>query len=81
VCLPALRKRAENPLGVGRIFAADCKRESLRLGVPVRRTIRPMDHAGSNGESEKLKLQLPSQPPPRLIAQKQSREIEVQTVR
>ena len=29
---------------------------------------------------EKLKLQLPSQPPPRLIAQKQSHEIEVQTV-
>jgi len=30
---------------------------------------------------EKLKLQLPSQPPPRLVAQKQSHEIEVQTVR
>ena len=30
---------------------------------------------------EKLKLQLPSQPPPRLVAQKQSYEIEVQTVR
>jgi transposase len=30
---------------------------------------------------EKLKLQLPSQPPPRLVAQKQSDEIEVQTVR
>jgi hypothetical protein len=30
---------------------------------------------------EKLKLQLPSQPPPRLIAQKQSHEIELQTVR
>ena len=30
---------------------------------------------------EKLKLQLPSQPPPRLIAQKQSHEIEVQTIR
>jgi hypothetical protein len=30
---------------------------------------------------EKLKLQLPSQPPPRLIAQKQSHEIEVHTVR
>jgi hypothetical protein len=30
---------------------------------------------------EKLKWQLPSQPPPRLIAQKQSHEIEVQTVR
>jgi hypothetical protein len=30
---------------------------------------------------EKLKWQLPSQPPPRLVAQKQSYEIEVQTVR
>src|ERR1700674_4171910 len=30
---------------------------------------------------EKLKLQLPSQPPPRLVAQKQSYEIEVPTVR
>ena len=30
---------------------------------------------------EKLKLQLPSQPPPRLTAQKESNEIEVQTVR
>jgi transposase len=30
---------------------------------------------------EKLKLQLPSQPPPRLVGQKQSYEIEVQTVR
>jgi hypothetical protein len=30
---------------------------------------------------EKLKLQLPSQPPPRLVAQKQGYEIEVQTVR
>ena len=30
---------------------------------------------------EKLKLQLPSQPPPRLVAQKESYEIEVQTVR
>src|SRR5216683_2416539 len=30
---------------------------------------------------EKLKLHLPSQPPPRLVAQKESSEIEVQTVR
>jgi hypothetical protein len=30
---------------------------------------------------EKLKLQLPSQPPPRLVAQKQSYEIQVPTVR
>jgi hypothetical protein len=30
---------------------------------------------------EKLKLQLPSQPPPRLVAQKQSYEIKVPTVR
>ena len=30
---------------------------------------------------EKLKLQLPSQPPPRLVAQKQSYEIEVPTIR
>src|SRR3989442_14606830 len=30
---------------------------------------------------EKLKLQLPSQPPPRLVAQKRSHEIEVQTDR
>ena len=30
---------------------------------------------------EKLRLQLPSQPPPRLVAQKESYEIEVQTVR
>src|SRR6202163_410235 len=30
---------------------------------------------------EKLKLHLPSQPPPRLVARKQSSEIEVQTVR
>jgi hypothetical protein len=29
---------------------------------------------------EKLKLQLPSQPPPRLVAQKGSYEINVQTV-
>ena len=30
---------------------------------------------------EKLKLHLPSQPPPRLVAKKESSEIEVQTVR
>ena len=30
---------------------------------------------------EKLKLHLPSQPPPRLVARKESSEIEVQTVR
>ena len=30
---------------------------------------------------EKSKLHLPSQPPPRLVAQKDSSEIEVQTVR
>src|SRR5712691_6236749 len=30
---------------------------------------------------EKLKLHLPSQPPPRLVAQKESSEIEVQTIR
>jgi hypothetical protein len=30
---------------------------------------------------EKLKLQLPSQPPPRLVGQKQSYEIEVRPVR
>ena len=30
---------------------------------------------------EKLKFQLPSQPPPRLVAQKESYEIEVPTVR
>jgi len=30
---------------------------------------------------EKLKLHLPSQPPPRLVAQRQSHEIEVQAVR
>jgi hypothetical protein len=30
---------------------------------------------------EKLKFQLPSQPPPRLVAQKESYEIEVATVR
>jgi hypothetical protein len=30
---------------------------------------------------EKLKLQLPSQPPPRLVAQRESNEIEVQTAR
>jgi hypothetical protein len=30
---------------------------------------------------EKLKWHLPSQPPPRLVAQKDSSEIEVQTVR
>jgi hypothetical protein len=30
---------------------------------------------------EKLKLELPNQPPPRLVAQKQSNEIEVQTSR
>jgi hypothetical protein len=30
---------------------------------------------------EKLKLELPNQPPPRLSAQKQSNEIAVQTVR
>jgi hypothetical protein len=30
---------------------------------------------------EKLKWQLPSQPPPRLSAQKESNEIQVQTVR
>jgi hypothetical protein len=29
---------------------------------------------------EKLKFQLPSQPPPRLVAQKESYEIEVPTV-
>ena len=30
---------------------------------------------------EKLRLELPNQPPPRLVAQKESNEIEVQTVR
>jgi hypothetical protein len=30
---------------------------------------------------EKLKLQLPSQPPPRLVAQRESNEIEAQTAR
>jgi hypothetical protein len=30
---------------------------------------------------EKLKLQLPSQPPPRLVAKRESNEIEVQTAR
>jgi hypothetical protein len=30
---------------------------------------------------EKLKLQLPSQPPPRLVAQRESSEIEIQTAR
>lgn len=30
---------------------------------------------------EKLKLQLPSQPPPRLVAQKDDYKIEVQSVR
>ena len=30
---------------------------------------------------EKLRLELPSQPPPRLTAQKDSTEIELQTVR
>jgi hypothetical protein len=30
---------------------------------------------------EKLRLELPNQPPPRLVAQKESNEIEVQTYR
>jgi hypothetical protein len=30
---------------------------------------------------EKLKLELPNQPPPRLVAQKENNEIEVQTFR
>src|SRR5260370_37798313 len=46
---PAFCQRVEDPLGLGRIFRADCNRESLRLGVLVRRTIRPHDHAGSSG--------------------------------
>ena len=41
----------------------------------------PGNQSESHQAAEKLKLQLPSQPPPRLVAQKDNYEIEAQPVR
>jgi hypothetical protein len=65
------------PSGSGFLVAGNDSEDGARVGAE-----RACDDTSDTKLLiEKLRLELPSQPPPRLTAQEESNEIEVQTIR